>query len=198
MGAYISLTNFVHIAEKSWTNGPIKKLGYEDVDDRVINDIVNNKKIKCIQISEYLPDGAYQIIDKILSLRSDITFRLFHFLQEDTVDITFLLNMTHLTKLRIDCIDFKNNKQRINFDVLAKLPLKSFHIDCFDLRNYEFIKNLSDDLEELVIMADTMGPGIQFDCAWLLKYENLKSLWLCKKFFTRSLGMSSAIFTADA
>ena len=26
-----------------------------------------------------------------------------------------------------------------------------------------------------------MGPGIVFDCAWLLKYVNLKSLWLGKK-----------------
>ena len=49
------------------------------------------------------------------------------------------------------------------------------------MRNYEFIKYLSDDLEDLLITADTMGPGIVFDCAWLLKYVNLKSLWLGKK-----------------
>lgn len=30
-------------------------------------------------------------------------------------------------------------------------------------------------------MADTMGPGIRFDCTWLLKYKNLQTLWLGKK-----------------
>ena len=30
-------------------------------------------------------------------------------------------------------------------------------------------------------MADTMGPGIKFDCSWLLKYRHLNSLWLGKK-----------------
>lgn len=89
--------------------------------------------------------------------------------------------MPHLKNLCIDCIDFRNDQQKINFDVLARLRLKQFYIDCFDLRNYEFIKYLSDDLEDLLITADTMGPGIVFDCAWLLKYVNLKSLWLGKK-----------------
>ena len=88
--------------------------------------------------------------------------------------------MPHLKNLWID-LDFRNDQQKINFDVLARLRLKQFYIDCFDLRNYEFIKYLSDDLEDLLITADTMGPGIVFDCAWLLKYVNLKSLWLGKK-----------------
>jgi Leucine-rich repeat (LRR) protein len=128
-----------------------------------------------------LPDEAYQKIDEILSLRQDITFRLFGFYDEDKVDISFLLKMPHLKNLCIDRIDFRNDQQKINFDVLARLRLKQFYIDCFDLRNYEFIKYLSDDLEDLLITADTMGPGIVFDCAWLLKYVNLKSLWLGKK-----------------
>lgn len=64
---------------------------------------------------------------------------------------------------------------------MAELNLKSLHIECFDLRDYEFIQNLSDELEELSIMADTMGPGIKFDCTWLLKYKNLQTLWLGKK-----------------
>lgn len=48
-------------------------------------------------------------------------------------------------------------------------------------KSYEFIQNLSDELEVLIIMADTMGPGIKFDCTWLLKYQNLQTLWLGKK-----------------
>lgn len=181
MGAYINLTNYVHISKDTRTNGCLKVLGYRDIDDHVIADIVNNSKIKTIQMSEPLPDEAYQKIDKILSVRPDITFRLFHFLYEDKIDISFLMKMLHLTRVRLDCIDFRNDQQRISFEVLTKLKIKSFHIERFDLRDYEFIQYLSPDLEELVIMADTMGPGINFDCSWLLKYRHLNSLWLGKK-----------------
>ena len=181
MGAYINHTDRVHISSETRTNGCLGSLGYKDIDDQVIHEIANNGKIKYLQISKPLPDKAYQIIDEILSLRPDITFRLFDFDDEDKVDISFLLKMPHLKNLWFNCIDFRNDQQKINFDVLARLRLKQFYIDCFDLRNYEFIKYLSDDLEDLLITADTMGPGIVFDCAWLLKYVNLKSLWLGKK-----------------
>ena len=181
MGAYINRTNLVHVTNETRTDGCFEFLGYKDIDDQVIRAIVDNKKIKRIQISKPLPDKAYQIIDEILSLRPDITFRLFGFYDEDKVDISFLLKMPHLKNLCIDRIDFRKDQQKINFDVLSRLRLKQFYIDCFDLRNYEFIKYLSDDLEDLLITADTMGPGIVFDCAWLLKYVNLKSLWLGKK-----------------
>ena len=91
------------------------------------------------------------------------------------------MNMPHVKNLRIDCIDFRSNPKRINLSVLTELNLKSLHIECFDLRDYEFIQNLSDELEELSIMADTMGSGIKFDCTWLLKYKKLQTLWLGKK-----------------
>lgn len=181
MGAYINLTNYIHISKDTRTNGCLKVLGYKDIDDNVIAHIENNSRIKTIQISETLPDEAYEKIDKILSIRPDITFRLFHFLHEDKIDISSLMKMYHLSRVRLDCVDFRNNQQKINFEVLTKLNLKSFHIECFDLRDYEFIQYLSPDLEELVIMADTMGPGINFDCSWLLKYRHLNSLWLGKK-----------------
>ena len=181
MGAYINHTNLVHVTNETRTDGCFELLGYKDIDDQVIREIADNKKIERIQISSLLPDEAYQKIDEILSLRPDITFRLFDFDDEDKVDISFLLKMPHLKNLWFNCIDFKKNQQKINFDVLARLRLKQFYIECFDLRNYEFIKYLSDDLEELIIIADTMGPGVVFDCAWLLKYVNLKSLWLGKK-----------------
>ena len=86
-----------------------------------------------------------------------------------------------MKKVQIDCIEFKNNPKRINLSVLAELNLKSLHIECFDLRDYEFIQNLSDELEELSIMADTMGPGIKFDCTWLLKYKICKHYGLGRK-----------------
>ena len=51
----------------------------------------------------------------------------------------------------------------------------------FDLKDYSFIKNLTSDIEELFISADTMSGGIVFDCAWLTRYKKLKTLYLGKK-----------------
>lgn len=181
MGTHICFDRHIHIANETQSNDVLSHLGYEDIDEQVLHEIVNNKKLKCIQISSYLPNEAYQIIDQILSVRPDITFRLFNFLNIDEVDISFLMKMPHVERLRIDCIHFKNNPKRINLSVLTELNLKSLHIECFDLRDYEFVQNLTDELEELLIMADTMGPGIKFDCMWLLKYQNLQTLWLGKK-----------------
>ena len=181
MGARISFDRHIHIANETRTNGILNQLGYADINEQTLNEIVNNKKLQWIQISDCLPDKAYQKIDQILSMRPDITFRLFHFLHNDEVDISFLTNMFHVKKLQIDCIDFRSNPKRINLSVLAELNLKSLRMECFDLRDYEFIQNLSDKLEELSIMADTMGSGVRFDCTWLLKYKNLQTLWLGKK-----------------
>lgn len=181
MGTYICFDRHIDIGKETRTNGILSQLGYADINEQMINEIGNNKRLKWIQISDYLPDEAYQKIDQILSVRPDITFRFFHFINHHEIDISFLMNMPHVKRLKIDCIDFKSNPNRIDLSVLAELNLKSLYIECFDLRDYEFIQNLSDELEELSIMADTMGPGIRFDCTWLLKYKNLQTLWLGKK-----------------
>lgn len=181
MGTYVSFDRHIEIANKTWVNGALKQTGYMDIDNQMIEQIVSNHRLKWIQIKDYLPDEGYEKIDQILLARPDIVLRLYHFWDYKQIDISFLSKIPHLERLRIDCIEFKDNHERINLSVLTGLNLKSLHIDCFDLRDYNFIKNLSDDLEELAIWADTMGAGILFDCKWLLKYKKLHTLWLGKK-----------------
>ena len=136
----MNFTDRIMVADKTTSDGVFSQIGYTDINDQLINEIVNNKKIKCIQISDYLPDEAYKIIDNILSMRKDLTFRLFDFFDHNEVDISFLLKMPHLERLLINCIDFKSNPERINFDVLTELNLRSLQLECFDLKNYEFIR----------------------------------------------------------
>ena len=59
--------------------------------------------------------------------------------------------------------------------------MKSLYLNAFELKDYTFIKNLSKNLEELLIYADTMGSSIYFDCKWLLQYKKMHTLWLGKK-----------------
>lgn len=181
MGADIRFGRHIHIAKETWSNGVLEYVGYNDIDEQKLTEIRDNKKIKWIQISDYLPDEAYEKIDQILSMRPDVTFRLFHFLNEKQIDISFLRSMPNVKRLDIDCIDFRNDPEKINLSVLTELGIRSLHISCFDLRDYSFIQDLSTDMEELLIMADTMGAGIKFDCKWLLKYKKLHTLYLGKK-----------------
>ena len=104
MGAPINFSKHIHISDKTWSNGALNYIGYADINDSLLKELVANQKLKYIQISDYLPAAAYQIIDRILEMRPDLTFRLFHFLNAETVDISFLKEMPHLKRLQIDCI----------------------------------------------------------------------------------------------
>ena len=59
--------------------------------------------------------------------------------------------------------------------------LKSLYLNLFDLRDYHFVEQLPESLEEFSIYADTMDGEIQFDCKWLLKFKNLERLYLGNK-----------------
>ena len=180
MGAWINFTNHIHIASKSSTNGVLKFVGYNDISPEMIEEITRDERIKRIQISEELPDKAYQIIDEILKRRQDIYFRIFNIFNK-TFDISILKQMPHLSKVWIDA-HLRDNQNAIDCECLCDLPdLKGLHLDLFDRRDYTFINHLSPDLEELILMADTMGGAIQFDCKWLLQYKKLHSLFLGKK-----------------
>ena len=66
MGAYVCFTKHIEISKETRNNGVISSLGYKDIDAHKINEIADNKKVKYIQISDYLSKEAYQIIDQIL------------------------------------------------------------------------------------------------------------------------------------
>ena len=46
MGAHICFDRHIHIANKPWSKGVLSHLGYEDIDEQTLNEIVNNKKLK--------------------------------------------------------------------------------------------------------------------------------------------------------
>lgn len=48
MGAHICFDRHIHIANKTWSKGVLRHLGYEDIDEQTLNEIVNNKKLKWI------------------------------------------------------------------------------------------------------------------------------------------------------
>lgn len=180
MGFWIT-QNFIEITKESSHLGTIfESVGYKDINDDFIHSVVNDEKIKWIQISETLPEEAYEIIDSILKKKPQLYFRIYSLCGEHRFDISFLERMPHLKRLRIDC-HLVSCPNMIDFNILTKLHLKALYLDAFDLRDYHFLQFLSTELEELTINADTMGCAIQFDCRWLLRYHSLQSLWLGRK-----------------
>lgn len=181
MGARINFTNHIEIAAESFDNGLLRFIGYKDVTPELAKQIVQDRRIRYIQVSGELPEEAYQVIDGILERRQDLYFRIYGIGRDRTFDLSVLEQMPHLSRVRIDA-RLKENKTAVNAEYLCRLPgLKGLHLDLFDCRDYGFVKELSPDLEELVLFADTMQGTVRFDCEWLLSYKKLRSLYLGKK-----------------
>lgn len=181
MGMWIDYSNVISIGKETFSNGVIKVLGYRKLNKRTIQSIVDNDRIKYIQIDQNLPYIAFEKIDKILELRSDITFRIYSLVNEAYFDLNVLQKMPHLQKLKLE-VHLVDNPKLIEPEKLCQLTkLKELSLDLYDLKDYSFIQNLNCDLESLQIMIDTKNKTPIFDCQWLLKFSHLHSLWLGKK-----------------
>lgn len=178
------MANYIHIGEQSKEDGVFKILGYRDLTEEAIDEIVEDDRIKWVQIDENLPNSAYQEIDRFFVRRPDLYFRMFGIGTYGNIksfDLSVLSQMPHVSKIRLDG-DFTENREAVNLDYLCELQnLKGLHLTLFDRLDYGFIKHLAPDLEELILYADTMGKSVQFDCDWLTGYQNLKTLFLGKK-----------------
>jgi len=178
------MANFIHIGERSKEDGAFKVLGYQEITEEVIDEIVQDNRIKWIQIYNKLSDRAYREIDRIFVRRPDLYFRMFGigtYGIMKSLDLSVLSQMPHVSKLRLDG-DFTENKEAVNLDYLCELSnLKGLHLTLFDRLDYGFIKHLAPGLEELTLYADTKGRSIQFDCNWLTGYQKLHTLFLGKR-----------------
>ncbi len=169
--------NYLDISDKTVDLGAIRSVDYREVTDEIISSIAAEDKLKYIQISKELPDKAYQIVDRILAARPDMTFRIWGLISLKHYDISYLHRMPHLKNLIISC-HLSSTPDLIDFSLLKGLPLKSLGLDTYDLKDYSFIKDLSGDIEQLTVCADAKGRNVNFDCRWLLKFKKMKSLFL--------------------
>lgn len=180
MGTKLDFVSRINITEQT-TYTPWKSIGYRDLTDELISQIADDTKIKFIQISKPLPQQAYWSIDKILEKRDDIHFRIYGLYGDAEFDLSCLHLLKHLKHITLDA-HLGKRQDMFNLDVLTELEnLQTLRLALFDLRDYSFIKNLSSDIKELCISADTMSGGVAFDCAWLTRYKKLKTLYLGKK-----------------
>lgn len=180
MGARVDFKNHIHIASESLENGVLSYTGYHSITPELIERVAADSRVKWVQINQKLPREVYPIIDKFFEKRTDLWFRIFGIFGKDDFDLSVLYDMPHVERVRIEA-HLRDNKDGLNVGELCGLKrLKGLHLDMFDRRDYGFMKELSDGLEELVLNIDTMSGSGNFDCEWLLKYPRLRSLWLGK------------------
>ena len=125
MGAWIR-NNFINISDETRKGVLVGGFSYKDIDDKFISEICSNDKIQVIQISKALPKEAFIKIDSILEKKPELDFRIFSITSLNRCDISFLENMPHLRRLRIDC-HLRDWENGLDFNVLTKLKYDVEH-----------------------------------------------------------------------
>lgn len=157
----------------------------EDVTESVIQQIIKEKLIKRVQISDYIPDTVLEKLNRIFISRPDISFRVYGGADktsgyEDDFNgwnLDFLRFVPDVQNIEIGRFEYKNT----DLSILSRLSnLKSLILDIYNLRDFSFIKTLSSRLEHLYIDAVLKNGKPVFDCQWLLRFKNLQSLFLGK------------------
>ena len=120
------MANFIHIGEQSKEDGAFKILGYRDLTEEAIDEIVQDDRIKWIQIYNKLSNQAYREIDRIFVRRPDLYFRIFGIGTYGIIkslDLSVLSQMPHVSKIRLDG-DFTENREAVNLELLKLKDLQ--------------------------------------------------------------------------
>lgn len=157
----------------------------EDVTESIIHQISEEKLIKRVQISDYIPNTVLEKLNRLFILRPDISFRVYggadkKFGYGDDFNgwnLDFLRFVPDVQNIVIGDFEYKNT----GLSILSSLSnLKSLTLDIYDLRDFSFVITLPSQLEHLHIDADLKSGKPVFDCQWLLRLKNLQSLFLGK------------------
>lgn len=157
----------------------------EDVTESVILQISKEKLIKRVQISDYIPNTVLEKLNRIFISRPDISFRVYGGADKtfgygddfNGWNLDFLRFVPDVQNIVIDGFEYKNT----DLSILSSLSnLKSLTLEIYDLRDFSFVKTLSNRLEHLYMNAVLKNGKPVFDCQWLLHFKNLQSLFLGK------------------
>lgn len=143
----------------------------EPIDIEELNNIVNDKEIKYIQVSDRISDSSWMNISEIiLENRKDIEIRLIHFLS-DECDLSILKYITNVEKFSIEHIRSVQNLDYIKY--LSKL--KSFSIGIFNLDSLDCLALLPSDIQQISISQTKL---LSIDLSVLSRFTNLKKLFV--------------------
>ena len=170
MGTYVSTTKFLELPfikkRKSLTSS---ELILEKMNDKEIIETVANSNINHIQTTETPSKEELYIINEILKINPNIAFR--HYFGFDSVDISYLLKLSNLKNLYLDI--YSKIK---NIEIIEKLDLESLTLDCFNVKEYNFLRNVSSKIKNLTI--DLADKTYKMDINDIIHIKGLESLGL--------------------
>lgn len=151
----------------------------EEINDEIICKIIKNKNIDTIQIDYPIPNELICKINQVFLNRPDIMFRIYGGYGEEFNgwNLNFLKGALAIERLTLNCFTYK----KTDLSSLKNMKnLRYLNMDIYDLKDYSFINDISDSIEELSITADVSSSKALFDCKWLLRFKKLNALHLAK------------------
>lgn len=169
MGSYVSASKFLELPF-------IKKRGSLTSSELLLNDLTDEQIIKTIvesnidhiQTTKGPTDKELEILNQIFHENYNIAFR--HYGEYNkSCDISYLSKLTNLKNLYLDIYC-----EIRNIDVLKKLNLDGLGFDCFSLKDYSFLKEVSSNIKKLTI--DLSDKTYKMDINDILHMKGLKNL----------------------
>lgn len=151
-----------------------------DINEGFVTEIISLPKgdVITIQICDYISDKALITLNEIFRKRPDVTFRVYGGYEGEGFNgwnLSFLTLMPSVSKLILNCFQCLET----DFSVLSELyNLKSLDLGIYNVKDYSFLKNLTEQLERLCIDAEMKSGKAKIDCQWLLRYHALHTLSL--------------------
>lgn len=164
---------------KMGSNEVLEEYYPEEINDEMICKIIKNKNIDTIQINQPISNELICKINQVFLKRPDIMFRIYGGYGEEFNgwNLNFLRGLLAIERLTINCFTYKQT----DLSSLKNMKnLRYLNMDVYDLKDYSFINDVSDNIQELSITADVNFGKALFDCKWLLRFKKLNTLHLAK------------------
>lgn len=151
-----------------------------EVDESFVERIVALPKLQVIQTGDYLSEEALKQLDKVFSLRPDITFRIYGWSGEDSFkgwNLGFLSSVPNLERLIVEGFPYRNS----DISMLGKMPkLRSLIYNVYFTKDYSFLRILPKEMESLNISAELRSGKVKLDFRDFLRFPSLHTLHLEK------------------
>ncbi len=170
MGSYISTSEFIQLPFR----GKKSILGNQFTfckksKNREIIDTIINSNISRIQ-TEYEPSKEeVDILNEIFKNKQDIIFRHFGGWGDSVIDVSYLTKLSHMKNLWLDIYS-----KISNIEILQELNLESLGINCFNVKNYSFLRNLSPSISGLTLLFE--DKSYKIDINDIVHLKDLKKL----------------------
>ena len=173
MGSYVSTTKFCELPFRAKKLNPNNKelIFPTNTTNEEIIEVLSKSNLSHIQTTTNPSDDELSIINEVLKKNSNITFRHYFGFGVECADVSYLLKLTYLKHLNLDLYC-----KIQNIDAIQKLDLESLSLSCFNLKEYNFLRNVSPKIKYLTIELE--DKTYKMDINDILHMKELESLGL--------------------